>query len=194
MALDEMLEALEQEGNLDIEKIKTQAREHENQILKEAEEEAAKIRAANQKKVEDRVRIERSKILNRASFQVKKEVIRSKEAMMNDVFNSVMERIKALRKDGGYEPVFKSLATETLSGINGKAIVSVDPADEQLARKILDGIGREYVLKTDIKTLGGLSAHSEDGRIILNNTIDSRIAKAKQLLKTDVLKALFGEG
>lgn len=193
MALEEMLVALEQEGQETVDRIESQAKAHENQILKEAKEEADRIRSDHIKKMEDQVRMERSRIINGAHFQVKKEVIRMKEAMMNEVFSEVSKRIENLRNDASYKDIFEKLTTEAVSGIAGKALVSIDPADENLGREVLDKMKIDYELALSNKCLGGLIARSEDGRIILNNTIDSRLDKAKQLLKTDVLKVLFGD-
>lgn len=193
MALEEMLTALEKEGEEDVKKILSQSEAHKNQIIKEATDEASKIREAYRKKIEDQVRIDRSKILNKASFHIKKEIIRAKEAMMNEVFNQVVKQVGSLRNESSYEGILEKLAQETINAIPGKPVISIDSADEQLARKILDKMEVDYSLEKNAKCLGGLKATSEDGRIILNNTIDSRVDKAKQLLKTDVLRVLFGE-
>ena len=194
MALDEMLAALEQEGEENIEKLIAQAEASKNQIIKNADEEAARIRENSKREIEDRVRMEKSKIIGKANFYVKKEVIKAKETIMNSVFDEIAKRISNLRENRSYEGIFERLAAESLANIKGKPVISVDKADKELARKVFDRMELNYELNSNIKCIGGLKMESEDGRIILNNTIDSRMAKAKQMLKTDVLKVLFGEG
>lgn len=193
MALEDMLEALEKESEADIEKIRSQARANENQIMKEADLEASKILETQKRHIEDQIRMERSKIINTANFHVKKEVIKAKEEVLNNIFSKVSESSKNLRNSNDYEKVFEKLVYETLAGIRGKAIVSVDSNDEKMARKILDKMDVSYELKTDIKALGGLKVQSEDRKVVLNNTVDARVEKAKQLLKSDVVKILFGD-
>ncbi len=193
MALEDMLEALEKESEADIEKIRSQARANENQIMKEADLEASKILETQKRHIEDQIMMERSKIINTANFHVKKEVIKAKEEVLNNIFSKVSESSKNLRNSNDYEKVFEKLVYETLAGIRGKAIVSVDSNDEKMARKILDKMDVSYELKTDIKALGGLKVQSEDRKVVLNNTVDARVEKAKQLLKSDVVKILFGD-
>jgi vacuolar-type H+-ATPase subunit E/Vma4 len=180
-------------GQVYIKKIDSQAEARENQILVEAEEEARKIHETNMRSVDEQIRMEKSRIISKANFQLKKEVIRIKENMMNQVFNETIKGLENLRNQSSYESVFEKLAAETVKGISGKAEIFIDQADEQLARKVFDKMDIDYTIKSNIKCLGGLKAMSENGKIVFNNTIDSRIEKAKQFLMTDVIKVLFGD-
>lgn len=193
MALEEMLTALEQEGLDDVKRIDSEAEAYENQILLEAEEEAKKIHEVSMKNADEEVRLEKARMISRANFQVKKEIVRVKEAMVNKVFDEITKRVENLRSQSSYESVFEKLASEAISGIPGKVVVSVDQADEALARKTFEKMGIDCPIKTDFKCSGGLKAMSEDGNIVLNNSIDSRIDKAKQFLMTDIIKVLFGD-
>lgn len=193
MALEEMLVALEQESQNDIRKIDSEAEAYENQIILEAEEEAKKTHEISMKNADEEVRLEKARIISRANFQVKKEIVRVKEEMVNKVFDEIVNRAKTLRNQSSYESVFEKLASEALSGIPGNAVVSVDLADETLARKTFEKMGVDCTIKTDFKCSGGLKVMSEDGNIVLNNSIDSRIDKAKQFLMTDIIKVLFGD-
>ena len=194
MALEEMLDALGQEGKDDIKRVDSQAKAHENQIIEEARLEAKQIYESHKNAIEEQVKMERARVINQTNFKVKKEVVKTKEEIMNQVFDEALKQIKNLRDDkASYESIFGKLAAETIRSIPGKPVVSVDSADEELARKVFDRLELDCTLKSDINCLGGLSVRSEDGKIVLNNTVDSRIEKAKQLLKTDVIRVLFGD-
>lgn len=192
MALKDMLRALEEEGQAECDKIMSQARAREKEILNEAEKEASAIKEAHMRKAKVALRSERARIISGATFYVRKEVLKAKEELIRECFNRAAKRLEALRNSSQYEKIFADLAKEALANTEGEVIVSVDKRDVKLAEKTLASLAKRYKLTTDLKCLGGLVVTTRDGKITFINTFDSRLAKAEKLLRSELTSILFG--
>ncbi len=192
MALEDMLKALEEEGCAECERILSQAEERAKRIVEEAEREGIAIKDAHMAKAKELLRSEKSRILSEANFAVKKAIIQAKDSLISQVFDRVSDRVEKLRSSPEYPDVFRKLASEALANAQGRVLVSVDERDEKMAGPILDDLGADYELRTDIRCCGGLTVTTADGRITFVNTLDSRLDKARAVLKPDVASILFG--
>lgn len=192
MALEDMLRALTEEGEAECERALEQGKQRSSKVIEEARREAAETKEAHLKKAKLAFQAEKSRIINSANFFVKKEVIKAKEVLIADAFAEAEKRVGQIRQSSEYEAVFRKLAGEALANVEGEATVSVDKRDVELAKRVLDTMGKPYELKTDIECLGGLQVTTLDGRVTFVNTLDSRIAKATQFLKPAIAGVLFG--
>lgn len=191
MPLEEMLRALEFEGVAECERIVAQGRARAEKILEEAEAEAARQREERLAKAALALQLEQSKILKAARFAVKKEIIKAKEAAIEEVFRVAAQRLGSLRQSPRYKQIFERLAREALEGMSGRVRVRVDSQDADLAREVLTALGVDFTLETDGQYAGGLEVYAEDGRIWAINTIESRLEKARQALKAEIADLLF---
>jgi len=69
----------------------------------------------------------------------------------------------------------------------------IDPRDETLCRQILNELGRNSEIVTNLTSAGGLAVSTKDGKVVVSNTIETRLNNVKQLLKREVFSTLFGE-
>lgn len=191
MAIEDIYRALEQEGEREVKDILSKAREEANQIVEEANEEARQVKEIPLQKAAASIKGEQARLLNDAKLFKKKAVIKAKEECINNAFTKVKDELKDIRSKSSYKEVFTSLAKEVLGMVEGKVVASVDKRDEKLAGSVLDSLGADYELKTDITCLGGLRVVSAGGRISHVNTLDSRLDKAKQAIKPEVTSILF---
>jgi V/A-type H+-transporting ATPase subunit E len=192
MNLDEMLRILEEEGQKQCEIVTKDGEAQAAKILEEAEEEARKIKEQELEKVLASLQTERAKILNEARLFVKRQIIQAKEEFIQKAFSEAKKKLNEIRKSKDYKTIFKNLLNEAMEGIEGKIMVDVDKEDEKVAREVLSDSGLGYELYTSLTSLGGLKVSTPDGRITLTNTIDTRLEKGRQLLKTEIMTTLFG--
>ncbi|MFH1736612.1 MAG: V-type ATP synthase subunit E [Actinomycetota bacterium] len=192
MALDDMLRAIEEEGEARCKEILDNAEAEAAEILKNAKEEAKRVREEYVTRAEATMYGEKTRILSDAKLYVKKQVIQAKEKHIEDAFDNVASEFEAMRKRPEYASYFRRLLDETAANAEGNLVISVDRRDEKVARDAVAAAGLDCELRTDISTLGGLKAITADGRIVLTNTIDSRLERAKQFLKPEVATKLFG--
>ena len=192
MALDDMLRAIEEEGETRCKEILDNAGAEAAEILKTAKEEAKRVIEEYVNRAEATMYGEKTRILSDAKLYVKKQVIQAKEEHIEDAFDKVAGEFEAMRKRPEYASYFRRLLDETAANAEGNLIISVDRRDEKIARDAIAAAGIDCELRTDISTIGGLKAITADGRIVLTNTIDSRLERAKQFLKPEVATKLFG--
>lgn len=192
MALEDILKALEEESKTECVDIVARSKQSAKRIVAEAKEDAKRVKEDEIAKATSGLGGERAKVINAARLTVKKEVIRAKEEVIQEVFNEVESRLKKLRDSSDYPHIFESLAVETLEGIEGKVKVEVDKKDIPLAKSILEKKGLDYSLDASPTFLAGIKITTDDGRITITNTFDSRLEKAHQFLKSEITNVLFG--
>lgn len=94
-------------------------------------------------------------------------------------------------------PKFRDLIQEILESTarssSGKVMVRVSPEDEKIVKEILDEEGVVYSLEANLETIGGLELSTIDGAITVTNTFDSRLKRAREALRSEVINILFGE-
>jgi vacuolar-type H+-ATPase subunit E/Vma4 len=82
--------------------------------------------------------------------------------------------------------------TELASGGAGNARLLADPRDRSLLKSILDDLKLDLPVNYELNCWGGLIAKSEDGRVVVINTFESRLERATAFLRRH-LAALFEE-
>ncbi len=192
MALEEILRALEEEGDREIEEIKAKAQAQVDQIIEEARREAERLKKEEMEKSKRAAEGEAARIVNAARLFAKKEIIRAKEESIRKVVAEAQAKLDEVRKRKDYPQILQKLIAEAMEGVDGPVVVKVNPQDKELAEKLLADYQISYELKTDPGIKGGLQVQTKDEAIFINNTLESRLKKAVQLLKMEVTKILFG--
>lgn len=192
MNLDEMLKALKAEATEKGEAILAEAKAEVNEILKEAQAEGEKLAAQSMQRVEQKLRMEKAKILSAANFDVKKEVLKAKEKVIDELFTKTQAQAKQdLSTDKGF---FKGLAKEALTMFNGQSVkILVNKNSKSMAEEVLADMGTNCKVEDGLASIGGLKVSSEDSRVTVDNTIESRLEKIRQIYEPQIIKNLFGD-
>ena len=191
MAWEEMLLALEGEAAARYERIRRRAEEEAQGLRTAAEERCRPLQAEALARTQPALVAERARRLMRARFTVRKGAILAKEALIDEVFGMVKARLHAVRQQPSYPAVFRALAREALAGVTGRAKIGVDPQDVALATEVLNELGVTADVETGLSTAGGLRVEVQGGRVVIDNTLEARLAKAERFLRPDVNKSLF---
>lgn len=194
MALNDILNALEDKAETRIRAIETEAEQRVQEILAEVEKEAARTRRARMKKVEDQIRSEATAIVYSAQLKAKNLLIKAQEEAVEDAFGKAEAKLAELDRQADYPKVLEVLLDECLEFFReGEVLVQVRPQDRAMVEKLMSERGRPYVIsETPLEAKGGLVVSSPDGQIVVSNTFDSRLAKARDHLRLEISKALFG--
>ncbi|MFA5867293.1 MAG: V-type ATP synthase subunit E [Actinomycetota bacterium] len=192
MALDDMLKALEEDGKQQQSDIMETARIQARDIIKAAESQAGDIKSAHVDKMNKVIREETTKLLAEAKTSVDREVNRTKDDVIEDLFDKAHERLRAVRASKDYPEIFRELAEEALSQADGTLVIHVDPRDKKLAEEVLAKSKADYTLETDLTSQGGVEITAEHGRITISNTLESRADRARRFLKSEVAASVFG--
>lgn len=192
MALEHILKDMEEQAAENCRQIVKEAQERAEFILQEARDEAELIKAEAVKKATVNIDGEKARIVSGPKLQVKRELVKAKEEIIAHIFDSVSKELAGMSSSNGYAKVMGDLLDEALQGTNGTVSVHVRKQDEPLARDLLAGRKGQCEVSGTLDGLGGVRVVSTDGRLAVDNTIESRLEKARRLLRPDVTKTLFG--
>ncbi len=192
MAIEDIIDTLDSEGQKERKRVIKAAKAEAKRIIDLAKQDAQQVKEKEMERVSLLLKGETARIFNEAELYRKEETIKAKEEVIDRVFEKAVRKTKDLRKSEKYEAVFESLAREAFGRVKGEVVVSVDKRDEKVAEKVLDRMGNNYKLRTDLDCLGGLVVMSANERVIYLNTIDARMEKAREIIKSQITEALFG--
>jgi vacuolar-type H+-ATPase subunit E/Vma4 len=193
MAIEDIVKTLESEGEKERERVIKAAKQEATRIIDLAKEDAERVKEKEMERVSLLLKGETARIFNEAELYRKEETIKAKEKIIDRVFENSALETNDLRKSDKYQSVFENLARESFGRIGqGDVVVSIDKRDERVAQKVLNKLGDKYKLLTDLDCLGGLVVKTANERVIYLNTIDTRMQKARQVIKSEITEALFG--
>lgn len=193
MALEDILRALEEKAEVNIEVIKTEAQQRVKEIMAEVEGEAARTRRLRLKKVEDMIRSEATSIIYSASLKAKKELIKAQEETVDEAFRIAEQRLSDLHREENYPRCFEALLDECLGYLDGEVVFQVRRDDRALLEGIMAKKQLPYrISDTPLEVSGGLIAGSAQGEVTVLNTFESRLDKAKNKLRLEISNSLFG--
>ncbi|HEY5503209.1 MAG TPA: V-type ATP synthase subunit E family protein [Candidatus Anoxymicrobiaceae bacterium] len=194
MALEDILKALEEKAEAREAAIELEAKQRVNEILAEVDKDAARTKRMRLKKVEDQIRSEATGIVYSAQLKAKNQLIKAQEETVDEAFKKAEQRLKDLGKQQDYPQVLEVLLDECLDFFpEGEVLVQVRPDDRDLLEKMLAGRGRSFrISDTPLAASGGLVVSSPDGQIVVSNTFESRLERARDHLRLEISKSLFG--
>ncbi|HMA04501.1 MAG TPA: V-type ATP synthase subunit E [Methanomicrobiales archaeon] len=194
MPYDDLISALKASATERITEIQDRAQAEAQKILKEAEERAQSTRSASLEEAAREVRLERSKLMAKAGAEKRMALARVKDDLFQQVFARAVQQMASARNHPGYRASFQKMLSEVTEELRGEEIrVHIDPHDEVLCREILGEMKRNCEIVTDITTVGGLNATSADERLMVFNTFESRLQRAKELMISEIMSALYGD-
>lgn len=192
MALEDILKALDQKAETRIAKIKAEAAQEAERTVVEAEKEAERTQRLKLKKIEAAVRSEATGIVYSASLKAKNELILAQEEVVEEAFKQAEQHFAELHRSGDYPKLFEALLDQSLEFLSGEVVFEVRAEDRALIEKLASERGLQYKISdTPLEASGGLFVSSEDGSIVVANTFESRLEKAKGTVRLEIAKALF---
>jgi V/A-type H+-transporting ATPase subunit E len=198
----------------DIEKlaraILTEARDEADQMQAEAKEKADAIR----KRAQEQAESERKMILERANQDAERlrgqatataqlkgrsTQLENREKLLDGVFEEVKKQLDAVRNRPDYDAIAALLLREALTQLRvKKAEVKADESTQKALKKgALDEISKE--LKGEFSLAGtleegtGIVVDAADGKIHYDNTLETRLSRLQNALRSSVYKVLMGE-
>ena len=180
------------------------------QILAEAKKKADEIR----QRAEQEAETERNKILEQASQEserIRSQVIATsqlkartmqleqREKLLDEVFDAVREKLSATQKSSDYEQIARSLLREALVQLS--ASTAKVRADEKTQKFFTTGelekMSKELNVKIHfgepLKQGMGVIVETEDGHRQFDNTLETRLKRMKDTLRSSVYHILMGE-
>jgi vacuolar-type H+-ATPase subunit E/Vma4 len=196
MGLQAILENIRASGDVQIQAIERSTQSQVSGILWQARVEARQIEENAWAAASAPAIAERARILHRARLESLRIVGDVREDLVDTAITHTREYLASLRTNLSYPTVLGTLAEEALtelaSGGAGNAQLLADPRDRSLLKNILDDLKLDLPVNYELNCWGGLIAKSEDGRVVVINTFESRLERATAFLRRH-LAALFEE-
>jgi len=194
MKYDHLIKSIEDSADERIREIKEGAKIESERIRREALDLSEERHQALLKEARARMVVEENTKIYRARENVKEKIARYRLDSFNGVFESAAHALSSMRKDPDYEAFFQARLKEVVHEMHSPAtVLHIDPRDEGLCRRLMDSSGMKFEIATDITTSGGLTASDPAGSMIMHNTIESRLDRVKETMRTDIIRILFGD-
>ena len=194
MKYDHLIQAIEDGAEEKLRDIRESKDREIREILKNADAESAGLREELLAETKRRIDVEKNKKIYSAREQAKDHLARARHEVYIQVFQEAAVRLSSLRSDSSYGTFFKAVLSEVIESLDSeKILINIDKKDEALCRQLIKDTGREFSIVTDLTTQGGLIGSTPDGKVVIRNTIEDRIARAKERMKVFVFSGLFGD-
>jgi len=163
------------------------------EIKARAKKQAGAVRQAHLEEASKSVTTERNKLLFLTKAENKELQIKTRETAFERAFAESETRLAGLRSDPKYPAVFESLLKEAAGSLGDEAfVVHIDPRDEALCKKTLAALRLSPEIRTDITTAGGVVASLPDNSVVISNTVESRLLRAKEHKRKEIHAILTG--
>ncbi len=167
-------------------------------ILKQAQRRSQRIREEYSKKAEERYKeiVEEAKkhaesAMNReitqASAKVSRMFMNARNEIFKDALDTLKSKIEAMVNTDSYKHFLESAMREAIEFMGMKRIsIRARKKDRRLIEKYLDSVRKDHedieitLSDEDADITGGVIAVSEDGRVIVENTLESKFDEIKE--------------
>lgn len=190
MPLEHILRAMQAQAESEIEKITRAAEEEAAALIAEAEAEAERIRARHRARVEPMLIAEAASLQNTAKIGALRAKANAREQLLVAAFTQAANCLAEMRAAQSYAALFSILAREAVEGLGTDLVAHVDPRDVALARSAFAELGAQVEIEQQEIPLGGLDVMTRDGRIMIVNTLVSRLERARGQLRGPVATIL----
>ncbi len=201
--LEEDIKALERavlaEARAEAEKIEDTARQKTDALRKQAQSQAE----AERKVILDQAKQEADRIRGQslATGQLKARTfqLESREKLLSQVFEKVRQQIGDVSKSKEYEQITIHLLQEALSQLNAQtAVVHADKVtlkilNDGILEKVAKELKAELSVGTTLEDRTGVLVEASQGRLVYDNTLETRLDRLKNGLRTSVFQILSGE-
>jgi V/A-type H+-transporting ATPase subunit E len=198
MGLQDILESIRAVGDGQVGEIEAQARIQVYEIMATARMEAEDVEEAAYNAAVAPAAKERARILHRARLDAMHRVGQTREGLIDATLQRAQGILTGLRTDRAYPDVLCRLLEEALRELGGSDVegeriqLSCDPRDRSRIESLLNHLIVDADVSYNLESWGGLVARSQDGQISVSDTLESRLERAKPILRR-YLAAWFEE-
>lgn len=192
MSLEVILASIESSGEAEIDRLRSEAESRAQQILEAAERKAAIVREEARRAALWPATAERARRLHQAKLEALRTVGEIRNQLIETTLSETRRHLADLHADPDYPLILRRLIAEAVDALgeaelhNGRVVLEIDPQDERLIRHILDDLGVDVQVVSSLHGWGGIVVTSSDGRVVVNNTLESRLERATPFLCQDL--------
>jgi V/A-type H+-transporting ATPase subunit E len=194
MRLEHLKREMEEHSSEEIGRIRTGGEKEAESLRDEAGKQAEAIVRHHMEQAGRTVERECLRQRYEASCEGRTAKTMEQNRLFELAYDMASRDLEGIRDTASYEKVFRLLLEEAVRTLDEEGIrLHVDARDADLCRNLVEELGLECEVCQDITSMGGLNASSLDERIIVHNTLESRLERSKETLKLDIYSTIFGE-
>ena len=192
MSAQALLENLRAAAREQVRQIEENARQRAEKIVSDARAEAE----AQKKRIlsDGRAKLNRTQALieQQAIIRVLQIHADARQSLIDQALQTARESFDALRARQDYSTIFKILVREALDALRPsllpgqRAILRVDPRDLDLCRTVAGNLAEAPEVRADLQCYGGCEAETEDGLVMVKNTINARYERAQTAARQEL--------
>ena len=197
--------------------IEADAHAEEQQIIREAENQAAEKRKYTEQKIEsllndareearEQAEAVKNKITSNVQLELKRRSMSIRSAVMREIMDKVEKKLDSMTGDTNYRPILIDWITEAAIGLDAKS-ARINAAEKELAlineklisevtEKIRGKTGNEITLQlSDAPPLEsqGVVLTAADGRTTFNNQVRTRMLRKEREIRMAISNTLFAD-
>lgn len=199
MSLQEVLDSIRASGDAQLQEVEADANRQVREILMEAEAQVREINEKARETASTTAGAERARILHLAKLEALHNLGSEREALIESTLDHTRGWLENFRVDEKYKVVLRHIVEEALADIDDstdhidQVNIEADPRDQALLSAILSDLGVSVKVAYQLETWGGVIARTQDARIIVINTLESRLERAVPYLRRN-LSAYYENG
>ncbi len=193
MAYEDLLKSVEESAREKELELRSRAAAAVDEIRARAKKQAGEIRQVHIDEAARSIATEQNKLFYLTKAENKELLIRVRETAFERAFSDAEVRLKGLRSEPEYPAVFEHLLREAAGVLGDEAfVVHIDPRDDALCKKTLSLLHLTSEIRADLATLGGVVVSLPDNSVVISNTVESRMQRAKELKRKEIHAILTG--
>lgn len=200
---DENIEALSRailrDARAEAEELQEEARVKAEAIRQRAQAEAeAERKVILDKAKQDAERL-RSQAIASAQLKARTLQLEHREKLLDKVFDTARERLSTIQKRADYDKLAAQLLKEAVTQLNAEtAEVRADEVTERflkssVAEKVSKELNAKITFGKPLESGTGLVVDAAGGRLHYDNTLESRLTRLQNSLRSAVYQVLMGE-
>jgi len=198
--ITELTRSILDEAKSDVEKIQAEAKQKESEILKRGKLQAEQLHTEILEKARRDAELRKEERLAEITVKARVEAYERREQLLEATFEAVRKRLPRVPDEPGYLDALMDLMREAILQLQSeKAILRFDAASRKLiGEEAINELGAEFgvalSIGEDLSEDIGVVAQDEKGHRIFENTLEKRLERQMERLRTTVFSILIGEG
>jgi V/A-type H+-transporting ATPase subunit E len=199
MSLEAILAAIESSGQAEIDRVRAEAESRAQQILVEAERQSSTVREEARRAEVWPAAGERARRLHQAKLEALRTVGAARDRLIEATLAETRQHLAGLRANPDYGLILRRLIQQAVDVLGerelcrDRPVLEIDKRDEAHVHHILNELGLDLAVVASLDCWGGVVATSGDGRVVVNNTLESRLERAGPFLRQDVVTSIEKE-
>ncbi len=191
----ELARLLEGEARVEKDKVLAEARARTEELLVAARKDAEELAAATRRRLENERAQAKTRAASAASLKAAAMLLEAKDKAIQAVFDRAAAELKRMSGDPARRrALLRNLLTEAAQGLETQGgTLDVPPGDAGIAQEISKEMGLSVEIRENPEVIGGVRLTTRDRRVMVENTLASRLSRARAALVSRVAETLWGK-